>query len=59
MYTIEEMCEMNENQIFERKSIRIEPKLLADTIAAFANADESIIGIDNKTGEIEGINNYP
>ncbi|MDD4428950.1 MAG: hypothetical protein PHG64_11245 [Paludibacter sp.] len=50
---------MNENQIFERKSIRIEPKLLADTIAAFANADESIIGIDNKTGEIEGINNYP
>jgi len=61
MYTIKEMCEMTENQIFERKSIRIEPKSLAEPIVAFANADGGIIviGIDDKTCEIEGINDYP
>ena len=39
MYSIKEICEMTENQIFERKSIRIEPKSLAEPIVAFANAD--------------------
>ena len=60
MYTIEELQSMPESQMFDRKSVRIEPKALADPIIAFANADGGIIviGIDDKTRDIEGITGY-
>ncbi len=46
-----------EKQIFDRKSIKIEPKALANTVVAFANADggEIAIGITDKEKRIEGI----
>ena len=60
MFSVKELCEMVENQTFDRKSIRIEPKALADPIIAFANADGGtiVVGIDDKTSEIEGIKGY-
>ncbi len=59
-YTVEELQTMPENQTFDRKSIRIDPKNLADPIIAFANADGGTIaiGIDDKTREIEGIRGF-
>lgn len=55
--TIEELLEKEEGQIFDRKSINIEPKALAIPIVAFANADggDITIGITDKTRRIEGI----
>ena len=59
MYTIDELRTMPENQIFDRKSIRLEPKALAIQLVAFANADGGMIAIgicDN--GQIEGVNGH-
>lgn len=55
--TIEEVLAFKEMQIFDRKSINIEPKALAITAVAFANADGGTIaiGISDKTKRIEGI----
>ncbi len=55
--TIEEVLAVEEMQIFDRKSINIEPKALAIPIIAFANADGGTIaiGISDKTRRIEGI----
>jgi len=55
--TIEEILSMEENQIFDRKSINIFPKDLAIPIVAFANADggDIAIGITDRTRRIEGI----
>lgn len=54
--TIEELLEKEEGQIFDRKSINIDPKALAIPIVAFANADggDIAIGISDKTRRIEG-----
>lgn len=54
--TIEEVLAFDEMQIFDRKSIHIEPKSLAVTIVAFANADGGTvaIGVSDKTRRIEG-----
>ncbi len=54
---IEEIKSNQEKQIFDRKSIKIEPKALANTIVAFANADggEIAIEITDKEKRIEGI----
>ena len=54
--TIEEVLAFDEMQIFDRKSIHIEPKSLAITVVAFANADGGTvaIGISDKTKRIEG-----
>ena len=48
---------MPEGQTFDCKSIHIEPKALANTIVAMANADGGMIavGISDKTRRIEGI----
>ena len=48
---------MPEGQTFDCKSILIEPKALANTIVAMANADGGMIavGISDKTRRIEGI----
>ena len=55
--TINEILETEERQIFERKSVMIEPKALAIPIIAFANADGGriVIGISDKTRRIEGV----
>ena len=54
--TIEEVLSNEEGQIFDRKSINIEPKALAVPLIAFANADRGTIaiGISDKTRRIEG-----
>ena len=56
-YTIEEIRQMPEGQTFDCKSIHIEPKALANTIVAMANADGGMIavGISDKTRRIEGV----
>ena len=55
--TIEEVLSAEETQIFDRKSIYIDPKALAIPIIAFANADGGTvaIGISDKTRRVEGI----
>ena len=59
-YTIEEIRQMPEGQTFDCKSIHIEPKALANTIVAMANADGGMIaiGISDKTRRIEGVDQY-
>lgn len=54
--TIEEVLAFEEMQIFDRKSVKIEPKTLVNSIVAFANADGGTIaiGISDKTKRIEG-----
>lgn len=44
-YTIDDICEMPEGQTFDRKSVHIAPKALANTIVAMANADGGMIAI--------------
>ena len=55
--TINEILENEERQIFDRKSVMIEPKALAISVVAFANADggKIVIGISDKSRRIEGI----
>ena len=55
--TIEEVLAFEEMQIFDRKSVNIDPKALAIPIIAFANADGGtvVIGISDKTRKIEGV----
>ena len=55
--TIEELLDREEGQTFDRKSVKIEPKALADPICAFANADGGVlaIGITNSKRDIEGV----
>lgn len=45
IYTIEEIRQMPEGQTFDCKSIHIEPKALANTIVAMANADGGMIAV--------------
>jgi ATP-dependent DNA helicase RecG len=56
-YSIEELRQMPEGQTFDCKSIHIDPKALAVTIVAMANADGGLIavGISDKTRRIEGV----
>ena len=58
--TIQEIQTRKEDQKFDCKSIQIEPKALAITIVAFANADGSIIAIvvSDKTRKIKGVIQY-
>ena len=58
-YTIEELRDKTEVQIMDRKSVRIDPKDLAKTIIAFANADGGwiAIGIEDN-GDITGVDNF-
>ena len=55
--TIEEVLTFEEMQIFDRKSVNIDPKALAIPIIALANADGGTvaIGISDKTRRIEGV----
>lgn len=56
-YSVEELCKMAEGQTFDCKSVQVEPKALANTIVAMANADGGIIpiGISDKIRRIEGV----
>ena len=56
-YTVEDICRMSEGQTFDCKSIKIDPKALATTIVAMANADGGLIavGVTDKTRRIEGV----
>lgn len=56
MLNIDEIMQLVETQICDRKSIKIDPKALAISIVAFANADGGTIaiGISDKTRRIEG-----
>ena len=56
-YTIDDICEMPEGQTFDRKSVHIAPKALANTIVAMANADGGMIaiGISDTTRRVEGV----
>ena len=58
--TIQDITTRKEDQTFDRKSIQIEPKVLATPIVAFANADGGMIaiGVSDKTRKIEGVNLY-
>lgn len=57
---IQEIQNRKENQSFDCKSIQIDPKALAITIVAFANADGGLIaiGMSDKTRKIEGIEQH-
>ena len=59
MLTLEEVKTKKEDQCYDRKSARIEPESLANTIVAFANADGGIIvvGIEDDL-RISGIDDY-
>ena len=54
---IQEIILRKEDQTFDCKSIQIDPKALAITIVAFANADGGTIaiGVSDKTRKIEGV----
>jgi len=56
--TVDYMTTEDENQYFDRKSSRIKPSQLDEPITAFANAQGGsiVIGIDDKSLKIEGIN---
>ena len=58
--TLEYMQTEHENKYFDRKSAKIKPSDLAPLISAFANAEGGtiVIGINDKTLEIEGIHQY-
>ena len=52
--TMQEITTRKEDQTFDCKSIQIEPKALAITIVAFANAD----GVSDKTRKTEGVDQH-
>jgi ATP-dependent DNA helicase RecG len=56
--TLKYMAMAEENKWFDRKSSRIKPSDIYDLISAFANAEGGtiVIGISDKTKEIEGLN---
>ena len=58
--TIQYIITRKEDQTFDCKSIQIDPKALAITIVAFANADggDIAIGVSDKTRKIEGVDQY-
>lgn len=58
--TLEYMQTEHENKYFDRKSAKIKPSDLSPLVSAFANAEGGtiVIGISDKTLEIEGIHQY-
>ena len=58
--TIQEIQTRKEDQTFDCKSIQIDPKALAITIVAFANADGGTIaiGVSDKKRKIEGMDQH-
>lgn len=48
-----------EGQWFDRKSVRTEPRKLAESLVAFANADGGTIVIGLGNGKVEGVDDHP
>ena len=59
IFTLDYIVNERENKIFDRKSSKIRVADLAPIISAFANAEGGtiVIGIADKTREIEGVDN--
>ncbi len=55
----ERLLALPESQWFDRKSVRIEPKKLAESIVAFANADGGTIVVGLSDGAVEGVDSDP
>lgn len=57
---VEDILFRKEDQTFDCKSIQIDPKALAITIVAFANADggDIAIGVSDKTRKTEGVDQH-
>ncbi len=53
------LAELPEDQWFERKSARIEPRSLADALIGMANADGGILVVGLRSGTIEGTDRIP
>lgn len=49
------LLETQENQWFDRKSARVRPRALADTLIGFANAEGGIVAVGLSDGRVEGI----
>lgn len=52
------LAQLREDQWFERKSIRIEPRDLADSLIGMANADGGIVVVGLWDGRVEGVDRY-
>mgnify|MGYP000793657255 FL=1 len=59
LYTLEELYNKKEDQTFDRKSARKDPKGLSNHVVAFANADGGtlVIGIEDDS-TVTGIDDY-
>lgn len=55
----EDLLVLPEDQWFERKSARISPRSLADTLIGFANADGGIVVVGLHNGVVEGTDGSP
>ena len=57
---IQNIISHKEDQTFDCKSIQIDPKALAITVVAFANADggDIAVGMSDKTRKIEGVDQH-
>ncbi|MCJ1714993.1 ATP-binding protein [Curtobacterium sp. VKM Ac-2922] len=49
------LCTLREDQWFDRKSIRIAAKDLAEHLVAFANAEGGVIVLGLRSGQVEGL----
>jgi ATP-dependent DNA helicase RecG len=56
---VEKLRTKPENQWFDRKSVRIQPRELANAMIGFANADGGRIAVGIHNGEIEGVGSEP
>lgn len=58
--TLDYIVEADENKLFDRKSSKTKASELAPLISAFANAEGGtiVIGVSDKTRELEGLNDY-
>lgn len=58
-YVGQALCDMPEDQWFERKSARVAPRDLANTLIAFGNADGGHVVVGLSDGRIEGTDSDP
>lgn len=58
LLTLEYITQADENKVFDRKAARVRVSDLGPIFSAFANAEGGtvVIGINEKTREVEGIN---
>lgn len=55
----DELLRLPEDQWFDRKSFRIDPRKLAESLVGFANADGGTIAVGLSNGVIEGVDSDP